>query len=234
MIKAKHTNWAQYVWDYYLNRQFKKHFHAFYLVHPPSNLIRENHSVLLLVNHSTWWDGFFLFWLNRKYLNKQIYLMMEEDQLKKFPFFRRLGTYGVNRRNPGSLRASLDYSLQILSSPAEENHMLAIFPQGVLEPSVKKPIRFQRGIDFLLHRIPQSMLIQILIIKIEYLREQRPEVFFSFGEPLFWPSQEINSAFLEQKMNDQDSLLMNEIRSGQFGEQVFTGQTSIHKRFGMR
>jgi 1-acyl-sn-glycerol-3-phosphate acyltransferase len=57
MIKANPTRWAKFIFHIYVMRLMKRQFHAFHLFgdlpQPDPDL-----PLLLIPNHSTWWDGF--------------------------------------------------------------------------------------------------------------------------------------------------------------------------------
>jgi 1-acyl-sn-glycerol-3-phosphate acyltransferase len=56
---------------------------------------------LFIANHSTWWDGFFIYELYRKLkLKKSFRIVMLESELKKVPFFRLCGAVGLIPKNP--------------------------------------------------------------------------------------------------------------------------------------
>ena len=53
------------------------------------------------VNHTNWWDGFVLYVLSHRLMQERdIYLAMEEKHLRRYPFFRWMGCFGVDLENP--------------------------------------------------------------------------------------------------------------------------------------
>ena len=86
----------------YILRQFRKTFHGLYFLGPvptPDPTL----PLLITPNHSTWWDGFFFYTLNKRIFRRKGYLMMLEEQLSKYRFFRRIGAFGIE---PGLRRKS--------------------------------------------------------------------------------------------------------------------------------
>jgi hypothetical protein len=59
MIQAQHAAWADRIFHPYVTWLFKRHFHVVRLLGkiPETN---PELPLLLLPNHSTWWDGFFV------------------------------------------------------------------------------------------------------------------------------------------------------------------------------
>ena len=129
MIEAKHIFWAEKLFQFYIFRLLKKHFHAFHLLGEIPK-IDPNIPVILIPNHSTWWDGFFFYLLNRKLFKRTIYLMMLESQLSKYHFFSKVGAYSVAPENPKKILQSLRYTIGLLKKHTDKKPIICIFPQG--------------------------------------------------------------------------------------------------------
>ena len=53
--------------------------------------------VLIIANHSSWWDSLLALWLSESELpGSQAYGMMDASNLKRFRFFRWIGCFGVD------------------------------------------------------------------------------------------------------------------------------------------
>ena len=232
MIEARPSRWAKAIFHIYLMRLFKKHFHAFHLL---NNLPETDPELplLLLPNHSTWWDGFFIYHLNEKHFKRPAYLMMLERQLSRYRFFARVGAYSVDPQHPKSIFISLKYTISLMQKhqhPAAA--LICIFPQGELQSWGNRPLRFKRGVDWILKRYRAPVNMLPLAMRIEYLGEQRPDVFFLFGENyrtdyhdfkgMTW-LEKIELILLE-KMNQR-------IINGEHGERLLTGTRSVNVRW---
>ncbi len=178
LIPARPSLWAERVFDIYLTRLFKRHFSALYLLGEPPRL-DPNLPVLLLPNHSTWWDGFFIHFLNKKIFRRRPYLMMLEEQLRRYPFFSRVGVFSVDPNSAKHTRASLRYAAQLLQ---DTHNLVCLFPQGELAPWGKRPLQYKRGLELILklHGAPVNLLP--LAMRLEFLGEQLPAAFFLFGQ----------------------------------------------------
>jgi 1-acyl-sn-glycerol-3-phosphate acyltransferase len=135
--------------------------------------------VLIVPNHSTWWDGFLVYLLNREVLHRTLHLMMLEEQLRRFPFFARVGAFGIS---PGQRRGVADavrYSGSVLG---ERRNALCVFPQGVLAPGGMRPLGFQRGIERILSIAEAEISLLPLAIRCEFLGERKPAAFLLPGE----------------------------------------------------
>ncbi|MER3523886.1 MAG: hypothetical protein C4326_07400 [Ignavibacteria bacterium] len=94
MIEARKSVLFQRVFRLYNRRLLQKHFasvraagldHVRYLdPHLP---------VVCIGNHSCWWDGLIELFFAREVFDCDPYLIMEEQQLVRYPFFRWLGAF---------------------------------------------------------------------------------------------------------------------------------------------
>ncbi|MDZ7361486.1 MAG: lysophospholipid acyltransferase family protein [candidate division KSB1 bacterium] len=181
MIKARHAAWADRIFYPYVIGLFKRRFHAIHLLGGIPETDREL-PLLLLPNHSTWWDGFFVYWLNKKFFRRKPYLMMREDQLARYKFFSRLGAYSINPHSAAAIKNSLRYSVDILNEKTTPRPMLCVFPQGELLPWDKRPLAFKNGLETILSGYGGKANLLLLGIKTIFLNEQLPEAFLLFGE----------------------------------------------------
>src|SRR5690606_8486269 len=66
--------------------------------------------VLLAANHVSWWDGFVLREVQRVLRpDAPLYTLMSEAQLRRFPFFRRLGVVGIDGASPPSVARAIHF-----------------------------------------------------------------------------------------------------------------------------
>jgi 1-acyl-sn-glycerol-3-phosphate acyltransferase len=230
MIKAKHNFWADKIFNLYLNRLFRNHFDAFYLLSEIPEIAEDN-PLLLIPNHSTWWDGFLVYYLNHYYFRRQFFLMMLENQLSRYPFFKYVGGFGIEPGNLSGVRAPLQYSMNLLKNASKQRRLLCVFPQGELLPWDIRPIQFKKGIDYIVHKCNRGLTILPIGIRVVFMEEQRPEVFFK-------PGRTINTAMTKYPGSDhlahivQNLLesIRTDIIQKQKGQQIFTGKKSIHRR----
>ena len=113
MIKADHKTWAKFVFDIYLKGLLKKSFFDFRIINEQPE-IDQSKSLILTPNHFSWWDGFFVYWLNNRTLNKKLFIMMLEDQLKRYWFFQKVGCYSIDLNDNRKIVASLKYTIDLL------------------------------------------------------------------------------------------------------------------------
>ncbi len=226
MIKAQHEKWAEFLFGHYLKGLFRQHFHTIRCVGPIPTL-DANYPVLLLPNHSTWWDGFFVHLVNKTVFKRQLYLMMLEEQLQKNSFFSRVGAFSIQPDSPAVIRTTLRYILNTLRETPSA--MICWFPQGVLLPWDIRPLHYQPGISRLLALAPKPLTVLGMGIKIEYLDDQRPDVFIQFDRPrVIDNSHDLTTKRLERNETDLLEALRYRICRKEQGHLLLQGKSSIN------
>ena len=178
MIRAQHHRWADIIFQPYLTWLFKRNFHEIRVFGTPPE-IPDDLPLLLLPNHSTWWDGFFVYLLNKRVFHRTAYLMMLETQLTKYKFFAKIGAYSIEPGNRRGVIKSLKYTVELLN---RDKSLVAVFPQGELLPWHTRPLNYKRGVEWILREHGKPVTVLPLAIRTEFLGEKRPSVFFLFGD----------------------------------------------------
>lgn len=177
MIEAKHNYWARTIFDLYINRLLKKHFSHFYLLNNVSENI-SGRSLIITPNHISWWDGFFIDYLNKKILKRKIHLLMLEEQLSKYRFFIKVGAYSVKQNNAANIASAVKYTSKIVS---DTRNMAVIYPQGEIEPYDRRPLSIKKGIKLFV-RQNENILILPVGFKILFHDEKKPDIYARFGK----------------------------------------------------
>lgn len=201
MITAKHKKSSILIYDLYINKILKKDFHSFIAVNEYPE-IPENAGLLITPNHLSWWDGFFIDYIMKKYDSKKIHLMMLEEQLKKYWFFKNVGAFSINPNNAKSIYESFVYSKEILKNP---KNYLVIYPQGEIEQYDKEEYTIRKGIKNLIEGFKGNAFVLPLTFKINYENERKPSVYFRFGELLNF-----------DLIKNDFSIFENEFRNGKY------------------
>lgn len=180
MIKARHIGWFEPIFRWYILRLLRKSFAGMYVFGEiPDQSLRL--PVVLVPNHSTWWDGFLIYLLNLKIFRRPLYLMMTEEQLRRYRFFSWVGAYSIPLGSPRGIIESLRYTMGLLERREEPTPLVCLFPQGELTSWFQRPLEYRRGLEWILARYSGGLTLLPLAIKAEFRAEQRPEVFFLFG-----------------------------------------------------
>lgn len=180
MIKARHSKWARIIYDLYFNNLLKKNFSHFYLANNFPE-ISDNLPLIVTPNHISWWDGFFVDYYFKKFSKRKIYLMMLEEQLKRLPFFPKVGAFSIDPQKIKSIIETLNYSREIV---LDANNFLVMYPQGEIEVFEKRPLSTKEGLKQLLKLITRKVIILPLGFKIQHYNEKYPAIIARAGKTL--------------------------------------------------
>ena len=181
MIEAYKHGWPRVAVDAMIRRKMRTGFHQVYaqgLASLRASIDREPGGTLFLANHSCWWDLFLVHFLNES-IPVDGFGMMEHFNMVRFGFFRRIGAFSVDRTDPASVRASLEYAVGLLRAPRSG---VWIFPQGKIESNEARPIKFQTGVRALVRRSGRVRVVPVAF-RYDFWQDERPEAFVRFGDP---------------------------------------------------
>ncbi|AJD91216.1 hypothetical protein JMA_18990 [Jeotgalibacillus malaysiensis] len=197
----------------YLTWQLKKHFYRVYVKNEYQSSERAK---LYIMNHSSWWDGLIVFYLNRYLFQEDAYAMMSKDGIEKFSFFSKIGAFPVDPSSPKSLIRSLQFADQKL----KEKKSVWIFPQGKEEHLEKRPLSFMNGPAYLAEKNQDAEIIPV-IAYYTFRHDQRPELFISIGHPVR------NEVTNKLKRNEKSDLLrqaleesLNQVKADVISENI--------------
>ncbi len=180
MIKADHKHWARLIFDPYIKNQLKKSFCNFYLVNEPP-IIDDQKSLIITPNHISWWDGFFIDFINKNIFNRKFYIMMLEHQLKRYWFFNKLGAYSIAPDKSISIKETIKYTASVVT---DSNNVAIIYPQGEIETFNSKSVNLKRGLKLFINSIENNLVVLPVGFKLQFYEEKLPEVICRFGQPI--------------------------------------------------
>ncbi|MEG1616529.1 MAG: lysophospholipid acyltransferase family protein [Bacteroidales bacterium] len=206
MIQAQHKEGYVWFFDKFIKTITSGYFQT---QHIEGEWLDPHSSVLILSNHIGWWDGFWLLNLNNRVLHLRFYVMMHQKQLVRYPFFKKIGAFSIDN-NPIDIKESLSYSISILE---ERNNLLVIFPQGNLESLYQKPIRFHRGIEYILSRVRHKPVILFVANLIDFGENRKLSVTTYLESVCIY---ENSVTYLESAYNDfYNRCIEKQIRRGE-------------------
>jgi chlorobactene lauroyltransferase len=180
MLKANKIKWFESLFRLYNRNLLKRRFRSLRVKNLSALKNRsEKKPLIIYANHSSWWDGLVLFEILNTG-NFDSYVLMEEKQLKKYRFFQWLGAFSIDRENPRAMLESLDYAAELLGSGSGKT--LVIFPQGEILPNDLRPIKFFRGLSYIIDKTAQCRIIPCSL-RYEFLGDYKPDIFVRFGNP---------------------------------------------------
>lgn len=206
MIIARHTWFHVRFFRWYSNCRIRRNFSS---VSVHGTLPEDSRkSLLIIANHFSWWDGFFILWLNTHYLKKQFHVMMLEDQLRKNRILNKTGAFSIKKGSRDMIE-SLRYARSILcgkasapsrTGPSEKTApLLLMYPQGEIQSMHTQPLVFEKGIEHITHGLEGKLDILMVVVLIDYFSSQKPHLHFYAG---YYPfDHELNSKDLESAYN---------------------------------
>lgn len=208
----------------------KRSFSGIYV---KGNFQKNHTSALILVNHSSWWDGLITFYLSETICPFDSYAMMSEQGLDAFPFFNKIGAFSVDTTSATSVRHALRYSTQLLA----EEKAVWMFPQGEEQPLEKRPLAFQPGGAFIIKQAPP---IPVYFVTYYFVMagEQKPRLYIDITLAYYSDTakqekrHELNLQ-LEDKLTSQLDRQRQQIAHSQLEEYstLLTGYRSVSDWF---
>ena len=144
--------------------------------------LRGDVPLVLAGNHVSFWDTFTLREVHRMLRPRApVYTLAKEEELRRVPFFRLTGAFGVDPGDRGSVLAAVRF----LRDRARERSdaTLIFFPQGRLWPPHRRPLGFLRGIEAFVRPVAPCIVLPIAIHH-EPGTAPTPTVYVSAGAPI--------------------------------------------------
>jgi 1-acyl-sn-glycerol-3-phosphate acyltransferase len=228
-IRANPASWALNGMRWYIRRSAAKKFHAWHLAGPGLAAVTADAGPLLLVpNHTSWWDGFFAMVL-AEHLEHAYYVMMQADQLAAIPFLARCGAFSVDKTDATQAADDLAYAGGLLV----RGNGVWVFPQGRRSPPTA-PLTVASGAARLAHARPGLRVVPVAF-RYNFVSEDSPEAFAWIGEPWSVPADETLGQVrrrmreeMERALADLDRALATSERAG--FEEIVVGAPSANKR----
>ena len=174
MIKARHQLFVYSFFKMYTLAKMKTNFNS---VKVNGVIDVTDHSVLLIANHISWWDGFWALYLSMKVFRKKYHFMMLEKELRKRWLFSFSGGFSI-AQGAKSVIDSLNYSAELLK---DKNNLVLMFPQGKLHSMHDDNFRFQKGVERILSKTQNTKVVFLASI-IDYFEHPKPDVNFYIKE----------------------------------------------------
>lgn len=127
--------------------------------------------VLVLANHTSWWDGPLGLLMTGLFSPLAGYMAMEAENLARYPAFRRAGCFGLDRASPARALGALAYAGELLRQP---DAAVWLFPQGRMRHLDQRPLEFEGGLGLLGRYIGDVSVVSVSF-RFEAAGEERPE-----------------------------------------------------------
>ncbi len=148
--------------------------------------------LVLVSNHTSWYDGFLLRALHRELRpDGALLTLMLERELRKAPVLGFIGGVGFDPERPATLRGALRQveaaaaraSARTRARGAGPAPTLSFFPQGTITPATRRPLGFRKGVELVARRLAPAYLLPVAV-RLEAGRKIRPTAWVLAGEPV--------------------------------------------------
>lgn len=133
--------------------------------------------VLWVGNHTSWWDPLVIYHLSRRHFAVDGHAMMDARNLRKLPFFAKIGAFGVDLSSRDDGAESVRYAASLLDRP---RRMVTIFAQGKERTVTARPLGFRRGAGEVA-RLATEAAVLPFAVRYEVGGDERPRIFLRFG-----------------------------------------------------
>jgi 1-acyl-sn-glycerol-3-phosphate acyltransferase len=170
MIYPKKNIVVHYFFQLYVRFIIGRHFNAVIFNRIETDPAK---AILLIANHSGFWDGFLLYWVKRKLFKKQFYIMLLEKTSKRVPILKYGGAFSINKHTRDIVE-SLDYAARLLNDPG---NLVLIFPQGKLYSNFVAEIEFEKGIIKIMKQAAGNFQLVFAATFIEHFANPKPDAY---------------------------------------------------------
>lgn len=193
--------------------------------------------LLGIANHSSWWDGYLGLVVARHY-GLPRFLMMEEAQLRRYPFFAWAGAFSVDRADPREVARGIAYAATLLAE--QQSALVWVFPQAEIVPLDALPVVIHPGAAHILRRAVVGGPVGLLPVAwaLVFRGEQHPEAFVRVGAVEVFDAagaRDVSSVVSRMQclLTREMDALRDDLRTGNVGEYrtVLRGTRGANDRF---
>ncbi len=241
MLRVRRSKLYTFWFRHYSRAQFRKFFSSV-RTFGSENFDRMDISIPIIfyINHAYWWDGFWSQLCTEAYFHQNLFIIIEYKQLVRYQFFTRLGAFSIVRENPREAIKTINYAVELLSTPSEKQNALWIFPQGEIKHIDARPLGFFGGSAKIVEGLLKKntpVYICSMVTRADYLDEQKPDMFLSFQAPeLIAPENFTSIKELTNDMERKTETHLDELtqkimtRNFQGAKTLVDGELSVNRK----
>lgn len=165
----------------YAVRYLRKHFHAVRISKAGATIPSGDAPILVAMNHSSWWDALTPIALLDEFPRDfEHFPAIDAVAVEKYPFFKRLGFFGVDPHSVRGAASFLRTGEAILSSP---NRAVWVTAQGRFTDVRERPLDLRSGVGHLAARMARGFVVPVAV-EYPFWNERTPEALIRVGDPL--------------------------------------------------
>jgi len=157
--------------------------------------------VLVVSNHTSWWDPIVLQYLCTRVLGADAYAMMDAKNLERLAFFKKVGAFGVDLEDPRDGVRAMRYAAKLLDRPGR---LVWIFPQGREVPITQRPLGFRPG-SAVVARFAKKACVVPAALRYEMGKDPLPYLWATFGDP---STRDAHDVAVEREMDRLDRAIL--------------------------
>lgn len=155
--------------------------------------------MVALLSHASWWDPLLALLIWRRFLaDRDIMMPMDEAQLRRFGFFRRLGVFGIDPDDPKSFDGMRNHVIQRFARG--DRVVLGLTPQGRFTDP-REPMRLRPGAAAIAAALPETPGVVAVSVEYVFWQDARPEVLIAVEE-VDAPEGDGSTAAWQRSMSD--------------------------------
>ncbi len=159
--------------------------------------------VLVISNHISWWDGFWIMYLNLKRIHRKFHFMMLEKQLKKHWYFRYSGAFSVKKKSR-SIVESLNFTKKLLKN---NHNMVFMFPQGKIHSLYNNSIKFEKGVQHIIDHSDDNLQVIFAANLIDYFSDSKPNLYINIKQ---YSAKDLKQKSTEEAYSTFYNLVLNQ------------------------
>lgn len=163
----------------YAARYVRRHFHAVRLSRDSYPIPADGTPLVVVLNHPGWWDPMIGIVLSREFPGYEHFPAIDADAVRKYPFFTKLGFFGVDQHSLRGAAAFLRKSTAILSEPGRAVWVTA---QGRFTDVRTRPLALRSGVGHLASRLERGIVLPVAL-EYAFWTERTPEALIRIGRP---------------------------------------------------
>lgn len=174
MLKAKHLFFFYHFFRLHSLWNIKRHFQKVMIT---GTYQEKGKPLLIIANHISWWDGFWVVYFRQKVVKRRFHFMMLEEQLQKNWFLRFAGGFSINKKSK-TIIDTIHYTQSLLEN---SENMVLIFPQGKIESHYLDTLSFEKGIQKIVSKSKNAQIL-FSVHLIDYFSNKKPTLYIYFKE----------------------------------------------------